>query len=70
MERSAQRQRLELNFLGRLPSGILEPLLSGWKRAGEAGGLKGGIWKKGVQKAILLKKVENDIRRWKDNLFV
>lgn len=56
--------------MGRLPSGILEPLLGGWKRAGGAGGLKGGVWKKGIQKAILLKKVDHDIGRWKDNLFI
>lgn len=47
----------------------LRALLGGCKRAGEAGGLQ-DLQEKGVQKAILLKKVEHDIRRWKDNLFI
>lgn len=57
MERSAQRQRLELNFLGRLPSGILEPLLGGWKRAGEAGDLRVGSGKKEYKKLFYLRRL-------------
>lgn len=57
MERSAQRQGLELNFLGRLPSGILEPLLGGWKRAGEAGDLRVGSGKKEYKKLFDLRRL-------------
>ena len=34
------------------------------------GDLRVGSGKKGVQKATLLKKVEHDIGRWKDNLLI
>lgn len=57
MERSALRQGLELNFLGRLPSGILEPLLGGRKRAGEAGDLRMGSGKEDHEELFYL-------RRW------
>lgn len=57
MERSAQRKGLELNFLGRLPSGTLEPCLEGGREPGRQGVLKGKIWKKELKGLFYLGKL-------------
>lgn len=54
MERSAPRQGLEL---GTLPSGILEPLLGGWERAGETGDLRVGSGKKDYKGLFYLRRL-------------